>query len=260
MSGNLFKKVCSVENFTSAWLKIKEKDSAGGIDKISVYDFERNIDHNLTELIKDIATENYMPEPNKKILIQKGNEEYRELGLLSVKDKIAQQAVKQVIEPLFEKKFLNVSYAYRPNKNTYKAIKRTLHHIVQEKRHWICLCDIDKYFDNISHELLLPRLNKVIPDDAVMRLIEIWLKIGKVNESYKWNDVTSGVPQGGILSPLISNFYLHPFDCEMVHNRYGYVRYADDFLVMTYTEKQANIAMNIIIKSLKNKLNLTLNN
>jgi len=172
---------------------------------------------------------------------------------------IVQVAVKNVIAPNIEKGFYPCSYAYRHNKNTLMAIKQSSFFIVKENRKWLAVCDIDNFFDTIPHDLLLQKLEKKVRSQAIINLIECWLKMGEINKNVAWNDRIAGVPQGAILSPLLSNFYLHPFDGLMLKKRVGFVRYADDFVILSRKKSDAINAANTAQWYLTEKLKLKLN-
>ncbi|MBI4377971.1 MAG: hypothetical protein HY578_02620 [Nitrospinae bacterium] len=154
MEGEIYKEVCRIENLLSAWAKVKEKGSAGGIDRVTIESFEAELGKNMKELSEQLLSYHYIPEPYQEIKIPKDDSEFRSLSLPTIRDKIVQQAVKDIIEPMLDKEFLGVSYAYRQNKGTAKAIGRVSHVITNEKREWVTLCDIDSYFDTIHHDIL----------------------------------------------------------------------------------------------------------
>ncbi|MFN3479763.1 MAG: group II intron reverse transcriptase/maturase [Thermodesulfovibrionales bacterium] len=259
MEGELYKKICRVENLLSAWTKVKEKGAAGGIDRVTIESFEADLEKNIKELSEQLSSYHYIPEPYREIKIPKDENEFRSLSLPTVKDKIVQQAVKDIIEPILDREFLDVSYAYRQNKGPVKAIGRVSHLIINEKREWVTLCDIDNYFDTIHHDMLFSMLSERIKDDKLLPLIRLWVKMGKVDEKLRWKDTDKGIPQGSIISPLLSNLYLHPFDTMMVEKQFGYVRYADDFIILSLTEEEAYRALKdtkwFLEKNLKLKLN-----
>ena len=256
---SLYDKICQVENLLSAWAKVKEKGSAGGIDKVTIETFEVDLDRNLRELSEQLSTYHYIPEPYQEIKIPKDDNEFRSLSLPAIKDKIVQQAVKDLIEPILEKEFLDVSYAYRANKGPARAIARVTHLIVNEKREWVTICDIDSYFDTIDHEILFQMLAEKIKDEKLLPIIRLWVKMGKVDRKLKWKDTVRGIPQGSIISPLMSNLYLHPFDRMMVDRKFGYVRYADDFIILNRTEEEAYRALEDTKSFLQKNLKLNLN-
>jgi len=257
--GDLYSEICKVENLLSAWEKVKAKGSTGGIDNVSIDIFEKNLDANLKQLSGALASLRYIPEPYKELKIPKDENEFRSLSLPTIRDKIVQQSTKEVIEPILGEEFLDVSYAYRTGKGALKAINRVRHLITNEKRGWVTLCDIDSYFNNIDHELLFSALSQKIQDEELLMLIRLWVKMGKVDKRMRWKDTTKGIPQGSVVSPLISNFYLQPFDELMVKKQYGYVRYADDFVIISYSESEAYRTLETTKRFLRNHLKLHLN-
>ncbi len=259
MEGELYQKVCTLENLLSAWTRIKEKGSAGGIDKVTLQTFEIDLEKNLRDLSTQLGCHRYIPEPYQEIKIPKDDNEFRSLSLPTIKDKIVQQCVRDIIEPSFEKEFLDVSYAYRQHKGPARAIARVSHLIFQEKREWVTLCDIDSYFDTIPHENLFSLLREKINDESLLTLIRIWVKMGKVDAKMRWKDTVRGIPQGAILSPLLSNLYLHPFDKIMVEKTYGFVRYADDFVILSHKEEEAYRALKDATWFIEKYLKLNLN-
>jgi len=259
MKEELYKEIYRIENLLSAWTKVKAKGSAGGIDKVTIETFEVDLDKNIKDLSEKLSSYHYIPEPYQEIRIPKDDNEFRSLGLPTIKDKIVQQAVKDIIEPILNREFLDVSYAYRANKGPARAIGRVIHLITNEKREWVTLCDIDRYFDFIDHELLFSMLSERIKDDKLLPVIRLWVKMGKIDEKMRWRDTIQGIPQGAILSPLLSNLYLHPFDRMMVEMQFGYIRYADDFIILSHTEGEAYRALKDTKWFLEKKLKLNLN-
>ncbi len=237
----LFRQLCSLKLLHRAWKMVKLKNSSGGIDGVSVAEFEDDLGEHLKSLQKELKERKWRPEPYLQIEIRKKKKETerRKLGLLTIKDKIVQQGIKLLIEPRFENLFVNNSYGYRPEKGHTRAIRRTLSEFQNKKNNWILQLDIDNYFDAINHDLLFARLKSIVPDQEVLRLTELCVKIGVVNRRHKWEDVTQGLPQGAVLSPLLANFYLHSFDQFITAKSFSYVRYADDFLILSRTREEA---------------------
>lgn len=210
-------------------------------------------------LTEQLSSYRYIPEPYQEIRIPKNDKEFRSLSLPTIKDKIVQQAVKDLIEPIFEKEFLDVSYAYRKNKGPARAIGRVCHLIDNEKRDWLTICDIDNYFDTIHHDLLFSILSERIKDEKLLTIIRLWVKMGKIDKKMRWKNTNRGIPQGSIISPLLSNLYLHLFDRMMVDKRFGYVRYADDFVILSQSEGEAYRALKDARWFLEKRLKLKLN-
>ncbi len=259
MDDPLLSKVCGIDQLNLAWQKVKAGGSAGGIDLVSIADFEKSAGDLLRELSDALATGAYIPEPYKTVFIPKDRHDFRQLGLLSIRDKVVQQAVCLVIQPLLEPGFLNVSYGYRPGKGPLKAVQRVKHLINYEKCIWAGICDIDNYFDNVSHQLLFERLEKKIRSPGITALIRLCITMGSVDGNLKWSDKDRGLPQGGVLSPLLSNFYLHPFDVFVTRKTKGFVRYADDFIILTPSRQEAIALLHAIPAYLENMLQLHLN-
>ncbi len=255
----LFNTLCSVSCLHTAWKLVKSKNSAGGIDGFSVFQFEADIKNHLDNLLGELESKTWNPEPYLRIEIPKNETEKRKLGLLSIKDKIVQQAIKNLIEPRFERQFLNNSYAYRPDKGHTKAIRRVMSEIVKKKNSWIVQLDIDDYFDTINHDILFNRIKSIIKEDEIIRLIELSVKMGIVSKQLKWTANSQGVPQGAVLSPLLANFYLHPFDQFVTSKTESYIRYADDFLIICENKGHAEDLFDKTSEFLKTRLLLRLN-
>lgn len=260
MENQYYNQLCCREILRDSWQMVKSKHSKGGIDAISVDDFEFEAEKNLDALLAALITHTYVPMPMQKTSTIKKDGSIRELGMLTIGDKIIQNAVKLIIEPVFEKKFLDVSYGYRPGKGPAKAIKRLLHTIRYENKKWIVVCDIHNCFDTIPHEAVLQLLDETLNDREITSLVESWLKMGKVTGNYKWSENQVGLPQGAVLSPLLANLYLHAFDESIVSRNVGYVRYADDFVICCQNKETAQNMFDFVRKKLKKDLKLTLNN
>lgn len=256
---SLYETLCKEETLYESWKIIRNKKAAGGIDGVTLASFEDNVHKYITELAEELKTGTWAPEPYLGIEIPKKKNEVRKLGLLSVKDKIVQYTIKTLVEPFFENSFVDNSYAYRPNKGHTKAIRRTLNECLKKKSNWVLRLDIDNYFDTINQHLLGARLHTLIPDEEIVRLIMLSVQMGVVNKHLKWTDTHEGVPQGAILSPLLANFYLNPFDKFALTLSRSYIRYADDFCIMCETHDIAQTVLSQISNYLLNHLGLRLN-
>ena len=258
----LLKKISDFHNLQMAWRKVSGKRASGGIDGQSVDDFAQNASKNLARLQQELLEQRYEPEPTRSIAISKGpgKSGSRELGLSTIKDKIVQEALRFVLEPILEKSFKDCSYGYRPNKGPRKAIGRVDHIIDNLKRRWVVIADIDDFFGSIDHNLLTDRLRAMLQDEEVLRILLIWLKMGTVDGGGRWRDVFSGVRQGNIISPLLANFYLTPFDQSMEARGYALVRYADDLRIFCADRETAQAALAEATGYLREKLHLHLNN
>lgn len=254
-------KITDPEVLLTAWQKIKKKRSTGGIDRVTIEDFTANAERELERLRFDLLTEKYVPEPLKIISIPKTKDftQTRQIGLASVRDKVAQEAVRSVIEPTLEQLFLDCSYGYRQGKGTGRAIKRVSHYINFFNCRWVVTADIDNFFNSINQEILTGQLRRAVPEESVTRLINLWLKMGTIDFRGRWNDVFAGIHLGNGISPLLSNLYLHEFDKMMIEKDFALVRYADDMVILCKTRREAESAFSQIKDYLLSKLNLKLN-
>jgi len=256
---NLFEQVAAYNNLFDAWQRVKAKGSAGGIDNISISIFDGDAAAHLELLRAQLMNDKYVPEPYKFFKIPKDEHEFRQLGLPCVKDKIVQSAARNIIEPLFEQQFVNFSYGYRPGKGPVKAIRRVQNRVQAEKYEWITIADIDNFFDTVQPEILFGLIEETIQCPLLMKLFRLWVQIGSVNFRFKYQAYREGIPQGSVISPLFSNIYLHPFDKYLLQKGYAPVRYADDFVIFSKTEQQAQQAYRDSRQFLGDVLKLNLN-
>jgi len=254
--------LCQIPRLYLAWNTVKAKGSAGGIDGISILEFEKEKRREIPKLAEELKTSTWKPQPYMEIEVAKTKnpDEIRKLGMTAIRDKIVQHAIKSVIEPRYEKIFLGNSYGYRPGKGATKAIRRVLAECHRPQYKYVLRLDIDNFFDTIDHEILQKRLIATGTEAEIVRLIMLCVKMGKVKQSSrKWVETEYGTPQGAVLSPILSNLYLHSFDQYAVSKNVPYVRYADDFLFLTETKEQAEEILAKTEAHLKEKLKLSLN-
>jgi len=249
----------TLEILQQAWQQVETKNKAGGIDDISVEWFAENANTHLKNIFSFLQSQSYLPQPYLKIEIPKNETEKRNLGLASIQDKIVQEAILLLIEPKIDAIFVNNSYAYRKKKGPQRALTRVIHTITNEGNIWLLKCDIDDYFDNVPHKLLFDKLKPFVEDAYYLQLIQTFCKMAYVTHNLKWQSRNKGLPQGAILSPILSNLFLHSFDKYVLQHTNGYVRYADDFVIFTKSEAQALDLKERVIRHLKNKLQLRLN-
>lgn len=254
--------LCQIPRLHLAWGTVKAKGSAGGIDGISIMEFEKEKRKEIPKLAEELKAGTWKPQPYMEIEVAKTKnpDEIRKLGMTAIRDKIVQHAIKSVIEPRYEKIFLGNSYGYRPGKGATKAIRRVLAECHKPQYKYVLRLDIDNFFDTIDHEILQKRLIATGTEPEIVRLIMLCIQMGKVKQgSLEWVETEYGTPQGAVLSPILSNLYLHSFDQFAVSKNIPYIRYADDFLFFTETKEQAE---EILVKTenhLKEKLKLSLN-
>lgn len=227
----------------AAWNAVKTKGSSGGVDGVTISDFDKQAKAQIVQLSEKLKAGTWKPLPYLQIEVpkKKNAEEMRRLGMAAICDKIVQQAIKTLIEPRLEKQFKGNSYAYRPGKGATKAIRRVVAECAAKKYQYVLRLDIDDFFDNIDHGILQHRLTAVGIDADVVRLIMLSVQMGQVKQgSQQWQDSQKGIPQGALLSPLLSNLYLNSFDQFAVSCQLPYIRYADDFLFLCENTEQAS--------------------
>jgi len=254
---SLIDKVYSLPNLLESWYEVKANKGAGGVDKESIEEFEGNLNQNLKELHRLLKERRYIPSPVRGVLIPKSSSgDLRPLGIPTVRDRVVQQAIKRIIEPIFERKFKDVSYGYRPERGAREAIQKCKEYIASGYR-WVVDADIASFFDTVDHKLLMKALNEEIADGTLLDLIERFLKSGVMKDG-RLKATHEGVPQGGVISPLLANIYLHCFDSVMVERGYRLVRYCDDFVIFTKLRRKAERALQVTREILEDKLKLKL--
>ncbi len=257
----LFEKLCNPDTLLEAWQRILSKNAAGGIDGINPKDLKEDIHKTISILIDELRSHKYAPIPYIKKSIPKFNEanEWRDLSMPAVKDKIVQQAFVNVVGPLFEKDFLDCSYAYRKDKGPIRAIKRIEYILKGNPINWVATMDIDDFFDTMNHNILINQLRLKIDDDDLINLVELWLHAGIISKRGDYDEPDEGIAQGAVISPLLSNIYLHPFDKFAIENRYHYIRYSDNFIVLTENKDSLYLAYEKLKSFLEENLKLRLN-
>ena len=238
---SLIDKVYRPTTLAAAWERVKANRGAAGVDGQSVAAFGAHVERYLTELARELKEGRYRPQPVKRVEIPKGPKQTRPLGIPAVKDRIVQTAVKLVIEPIFEVTFLDTSYGFRPQRSAKDAL-REVDVLIRAGYTHVVDADLQSYFDTIPHERLRERIAERISDGQVLELVDRWLGQDVMCGLERWTP-TSGTPQGAVLSPLLANCYLHPFDAHMLACGYRMVRYADDFVVLCADAVQAQAAL-----------------
>lgn len=241
-----------------AFKAVKRNRGAAGIDKVSVAMFEENLDANLASLMKDLKTRNqFVPKPLRRVWIPKdaSGKKLRPLGIPAVRDRIAQEVIRRLLEPIFEPLFHDCSFGFRPGRSCHDAIKRVLSY--HEEGDLITLdADIAGFFDNIPHALVLDAVAAEIADGTILNLVKKFLAAG-VLEHGVFKPTTIGTPQGGVISPLLANIVLNKLDGRLEEAGYRFVRYADDFVVVCKERKQAEAALTLV-ENVMTELGLTL--
>ena len=253
---SLIDKVWNWKNLNEAWDKVKYNKGVGGIDEVSITVFEQDLKQNLNEIQRLLRQDRYKPMPVKRVYIPKPNGKQRPLGIPTIRDRVVQQALKNVIEPIFEAEFLDSSFGYRPEKSARHAIEQ-IETIRDEGNEWVVDADIKAFFDMVNHEKLIDAVSERISDGRVLRLIRSFLKADVMEHELGLVENVIGTPQGGVISPLLANIYLHYFDERMTELGYRVIRYADDFLVLCRDEGEAGEALSYA-KGILGELELTL--
>lgn len=238
---SLMDKVYAPKTLARAWQRVQANAGACGVDQMSVEIFATNAQNYLTELGQAMRTGSYEPQAIRRVPIPKVGGGERPLGIPTVKDRIAQTALKFVLEPVFEREFLESSYGFRPQRGCKDAL-REVQHQLNAGRVWVVDADLKSYFDTISHEMLMEKLKRRIADGKVLHLIERYLQQEIVAQLSRWVP-TMGAPQGAVISPLLANVFLHDLDEAMANADYKMVRYADDFVVLCENQEQAQAAL-----------------
>lgn len=262
MNSSLFDHFLDEKNFILAYKRVATKGTRGGIDHVSVEEFGRHLKRNISSLRHKIRKGSYVPQPVESIHVPKFNEEneWRELGLPTVADKVVQTALVQVIEPMAEQIFLDTSYGYRPGKGPHRAIRRVEHNLGNRKLLWIVRQDIDNFFDSLDHDRLLSLFSDLVHGDKhLVDLVALWCRMGIVKKDGRWKNVEAGVRQGQVISPLLANLYLNALDEFVVQKGWGWVRYADDYIIQCKERAEAEDADREVKEFLKDPLGLRLN-
>jgi group II intron reverse transcriptase/maturase/CRISPR-associated endonuclease Cas1 len=246
----------SLQDLESAWSRVLKKHSAGGFDQQSLTDFSKNLHRELSALQTELNSGQYVPDPSLRVCIPKGKGEVRPLGLLTIRDKIAQHAVKPHLEAQFEPIFHSSSYAYRPNKGHRKALARLEHEL--SRYTWVATADIHSFFDSLDHDILVKKIAEFVKDSWLQELLQLWLEIGVVQKK-QVTPTPKGVQQGGVVSPILANLYLNDFDHALTASGIEHVRYADDFIMLCRDLEAAKYAKEFATTYLSQQLRLEIN-
>lgn len=238
---SLMDKVFAPKTLAAAWTKVAANKGASGVDGQSVERFAAKADEYLAELSAALREGRYRPQAVKRVEIPKGDGKTRPLGVPTVKDRIVQQAVRLVIEPIFEVEFREGSYGFRPGRGCHDAL-REVDRLIKDGYVFVADADLAGYFDTIPHDRLMARVEERISDGRVLDLIRGWLEADILKGLERWTP-TGGTPQGAVISPLLANIYLDPLDATMAERGFRMVRYADDFVILCRTRAEADAAL-----------------
>jgi RNA-directed DNA polymerase len=255
---SLYAGIVSSERLRKGFLKVKSANGAAGVDGQSIEDFAKDLEYNLAVLVRELKEKSYKPMPVKRVEIPKPGGGIRKLGIPSVRDRVVQQALLNIMQPIFEPEFHPSSYGYRPGRSSHQAIAKAALFIRKYAMGWVVDMDVSQCFDTLDHEIIMAAMRKRISDGSILNLVLMFLQSG-VMSGDGWQESRIGSPQGGVISPLIANVYLDAFDQFMRSRNHRIVRYADDILIFTHSRSAAENARQQATSFLEKGLNLTVN-
>ena len=253
----LLEKVLDDNNLFEAYKQVYKNKGASGVDGVTVDELGKYMYLHKEEIKEQIRKRKYKPSPVRRVYIPKENGDKRGLGIPTVVDRLIQQAIVQVISPIYERRFSETSYGFRPKRSCEMAIVKLLEYF-NDGYTWIVDIDLQKFFDTVCHDKLISIIMKTIHDGELVSLIRKYLVSG-VMENGVVNPTKVGTPQGGNLSPLLSNIMLNELDKELEKRGLRFTRYADDCIIVVKIEKAANRVMESITKFIEKKLGLKVN-
>ncbi|WP_277678700.1 group II intron reverse transcriptase/maturase, partial [Gracilibacillus dipsosauri] len=256
-SVELLEEILSNQNMNQAYKRVYRNKGASGVDGVSVEELKEYLKEQKDELRAQIRKRKYQPSPALRVEIPKENGKMRKLGIPTVVDRVVQQAISQKLNPIFEKQFSEYSYGFRPRRSCEMAIIQALEYI-NDGYEWLVDIDLERFFDTVHHDKLMRIISHTIKDGDVISLIRKYLVSGVMVHG-KYEDTPVGTPQGGNLSPLLSNIMLNELDKELEARGLRFVRYADDSLIFIRSEKAANRVLTSITKFIEKKLGLKVN-
>lgn len=246
---NLVRDFLDPANFEQAWIKVRNKKGCAGIDEETLEDFAENLDLNLDRLRKSVASNNYQASPLKQVYIPKNKGKLRELRIPTIRDRIVQQALLNILVPMVEPHFSDCSFAYRPNLSIVKAVER-IAYWRDRGYQWILDADIVKFFDSIDRQILLSELRRYVDDAGILYLIKSWISADILTKQGLLKVTNKGIPQGAVVSPLLANIYLNQFDRAFQDKDIKLIRYADDFLILGKSRDRILQAYTEVVKLL----------
>jgi group II intron reverse transcriptase/maturase len=252
----LLEQILSPSNLNRAYKRVRNNKGSGGIDKMEVESLKDYLVENKEKLIQSILDGKYRPNPVRRVEIPK-EKGTRRLGIPTVVDRVIQQAIAQVLSPIYEKQFSENSYGFRPGRNAHQALNKCRDYITEGYRYAGDM-DLEKFFDTVNQSKLIEVISRTVKDGRVVSLIHKYLNAGVVVRN-KFEETSMGVPQGGPLSPLLSNIMLNELDKELERRGHRYVRYADDLVILCKSKRSAERTLTNIVPYIENKLFLKVN-
>jgi len=255
---SLYDRMLHRQRLLRAFVRVKANRGAAGIDGQSLEDFAAHLPEEIDRLLHELGEKSYRPKPVRRVEITKPDGGIRELGIPTVRDRVVQQALLDILQPIFDPHFHPSSYGYRPGRSGHQAIAKASLFIRQYRRRWVVDMDLSKCFDTLDHDLIIQGFRRRVTDGSILGLIRLFLQSG-VMTGDGWQQSTLGSPQGGVISPLIANVYLDSFDQDMKGRGHRIVRYADDILILCGSKKGADNALAVARNYLEVELRLTVN-
>ena len=253
----LLEEILSTENINRAYKQVKRNKGAGGIDGMQVDELLPFLKEHKDELLKSLRDGKYRPKPVRRVEIPKENGKTRKLGIPTVVDRFIQQAITQVLSPIFERQFSDSSFGFRPKRSAHDALRQSQKHISSGYKYVVDM-DLEKYFDTVNQSKLIQILSETIKDGRVISLIHKFLRAGIMVDGL-FEESPEGVPQGGPLSPLLGNIMLNECDHELEKRGHRFVRYADDMMIFCKSRKAADRTLRHILPYIEGKLFLRVN-
>jgi RNA-directed DNA polymerase len=248
---SLIDKVYQSGNLIDAWEQVKKNHGGSGVDRMTLHQFSEHLTSRLETLQKQVQEGSYEPLPVRRAYIPKLGGGRRPLGIPTVKDRVVQAALRNVIEPIFENQFDENSYGFRPGRGCKDAL-REVDRLLKAGKTWVVDVDIEAYFDSIPFDTLMDEVAERIADGRVLKLIEGFLRQGILEEMKLWLP-EKGTPQGAVISPLLANIYLHSVDRKMREAGYPMIRYADDMVILCDSRDEADAALAVLRQLLEHK-------
>lgn len=255
---SLYDRMLEQKRLLHAFAKVKSNKGAAGIDGQSVADFAEHLPEEIAVLVRELKEKSYRPQPVRRVEIPKSDGTLRKLGIPAVRDRVVQQVLLDILQPIFDPDFHPSSYGYRPGRSCHQAIAKACLFIRRYRRRWVVDMDLSKCFDTLDHDLIIQSFRRRVTDGSILGLLRLFLQSGIMTED-GWRSSDQGSPQGGVISPLIANVYLDAFDQQMKERGHRIVRYADDILILSCSRRGAENALAVARQILEGGLRLTVN-
>ena len=253
----MLEQILERSNLLRAWKRVRSNGGAGGVDGIGIDDFPAWLRRHWPRIKASILDGSYRPRPVRRHEIPKRSGGKRKLGIPTLIDRVIQQAILQILQPIVDPDFSESSYGFRPGRSAHQAVRR-VRAILNEGYTWVVDLDLEKFFDRVNHDVLMCRVSRKVSDKRVLRLIGGYLRAG-VQVDGAIRPTTEGVPQGGPLSPVLTNILLDDLDKELESRGHRFVRYADDFVILVKSKRAARRAGRGIVRFLRDRLKLEIN-